>query len=525
MTLLAMVSSILGAGITLLSVLSQTELWQRKEYRWDRLQALLKSPEAATLVWPWIAVAIFITDFAWISFLYGSLDAAEWLGFIGLLVFTAHHGFRIKKRGVFRPKLTNKAKLILFSIGVVLIAYLFFTFTFLEFVALQWATLLLFLPFITAVVVLVVNIPADIRKRQIINQATALRDSLSSLKVIGITGSYGKTSTKYFLSQILDFVEKKYIATTEHRNSELPVAQDMLKQLKKDSELYIVEMGAYRHHEIRDLAVLAKPQIGCITAIGNQHLDLFGSKQGILNTKWELVEALPLDGHAVLNADDELLIKKAKDLKIPITWYSLKQPKDVWTSEAIFESTNIMCTLHIGMQQQAITIPLASEALLGSVVAAVALAHTIKIPAEEIFLAVQQLQPYTRTMEIRTGKNKITIIDDSYSANEHGTVLAIKHLSRFKQLDKRIVLLPLIELGSDAEAVHERIGEALNQVEAEVFVAGTAYVESLQKHYEKKLHVVPDPKVLQQIVSKNLTAETVILLEGRLPDIVRQAIL
>jgi UDP-N-acetylmuramyl pentapeptide synthase len=516
-------SFVLGGGLTVVSIFSQVQLWQRKEYRWDRLRSLLFSPESRGLVWPWIVLGVALTDAAWIAFLRGNDDAANIIGYAALAAFVAHHAMRIRSRGLLRPEWTIKAASIVALSLVVVAWYLKAYFYSSELVGLQWATLLLFLPAMVAMLVGVVNIPFAWKKIQIIERATAIRHNRPHLTVIGITGSYGKTSAKYFLGQLLQTGFSGVVSTQHHYNSHIGVAQEMLHELKPETKYYIAEMGAYRLGEIAALAKLAQPQISIITAIGNQHIDLFGSQENIASGKWELAQHTAAHGTLVLNADNVLLQEKAKGEKRKIVWYSVKQKAEVYVTDTIVNARDIAATVHIGQFSRAVTIPLVSEGLLSAALAAVAGAYAVGMKPEDICTALASLKPFSRTMELVRGKNGATLIDDSYSANEQGVLNALQQLKLFTETDKRVVLLPLIELGTDAPDTHERIGRALQETGAKVYVAGTSYRRELS--VAGNVQFMTDAKALAAAVSQHLSSDSVVLLEGRIPELVRRTVL
>jgi UDP-N-acetylmuramoyl-tripeptide--D-alanyl-D-alanine ligase len=496
MTEIELAALIAGVATLLVSVLAQVELWQRKEYRLDRMLSHWRSPQGSLANYPIVSLALLLVGWGWFAFLSAHTTFADFAGLIALLAFAAYHGDIIYRRGLRRPEFTVKALGIIALTLAALVVYFYYAFALDIIIALQLATLIFLLPALITVAVLLINIPFAFRKQQIINRAKVLRRSLPNLTVVGITGSYGKTSTKHFLEQILRAAGKKVAATHDHHNTPIGVAQDMLAQLNPDLEIYIAELGAYRRGEIKQLAELTQPRIGIITAIGNQHLDLFGSLENILKTKWELIEALPQGGTAILNADDQQLMKMAPPAGISVTKYSLDQ-KDTLPP-----------------------LPTISDILIGNVLAACAAAEALGVPAETVRAALPAVRTFSRTMELKSGKNGAQVIDDSYSANETGVIKAIEYLKSFPQTDKRIVLLPLIELGSEASAVHARIGEAIRASGVKLFVAGKVYEKELGPGvYEN------DPKQLATLVSHGLSENSVVLLENRIPDVIRRAVL
>jgi len=520
--------SLVGVALIALTILSQAELWQRKEYRFDRMLAFVQSDEwMQSFIWLLLAIVI-LSNAGWYAFFIGS-PLAEPIGWLLLSVLAFFHVQRTATRGLFRPRLTAKSALLVTAMGVVAVAMVSFTYVPYVVAPLQWATLVWLMPVVAAPCVWLVNALTGVRKKQIINRAKQVRKKLADLSVIGITGSYGKTSTKYFLAQILSSAKCQYMVTDEHRNSELAVAQDMLNSLTNKTDIYVVEMGAYRVGEIDALVQLTKPSVGIVTAIGNQHVALFGSRQQLAKAKWELVRGLPKDGTAILNADDETVSRLGAKVSKNVLWYSSQRKADVYVTRLEIKGCSFTGTFYIGGLRKRVTVPLASEAMLSSVLAAMAGARALGVSAKDVFTALSDLKPMAQTMEVRSGKKGSVVIDDSYSANEFGMVTALNHLKRFDG-NKLVVMVPIIELGTESRRVHERIGRALSETDAQIFVYGTAYSEAIKKGLGKKqpadkVMFFSQPDELIGRVKESVEPGTTILLEGRLPSVVRQELL
>lgn len=528
MTTLSLFGLLLALGTVLPAILGHVELWQRKEYRWDRVRALLHSPELNLRTMPLFSCGMLTIAIGWIAINTFQPEQAELFGWASLGLFASHYGYRVLRRGLIRPVITQKAMLNLVGIALVSLCLLIIN----RDSVLSLATIIFILPFVTAVTVGLVNIPVWMKKRAIIKHAARKRQQLASLTVVGITGSFGKTSTKHFLVQLMKAAGKNALASAEHRNAELPVAQDILARLTPETEIYIAEMGAYRRGEVAAVANFTQPRIGILTVLGNQHLDLFGSLENIVAAKWELIESLPANGVAILNADDPKQVAHAgtNPPRCPITWYSTQKPADVWVEQVIIHPTHFTARLHTKSEAIDVELPLASEALLQSFVAAIAAATAIGLSLTELQPHLTQLKPYPRTMEVKQGVSGATIVDDSYSANEAGVLVAVRHLQRFPQPNKVVVLLPLIELGYETKAVHERIGAALAKSQAHVYIYGQGQIAALKAGANAidpyfHMHHLTNPLKLAARLKKHLTGDTVVLLEGRLPDVVRKALL
>jgi UDP-N-acetylmuramoyl-tripeptide--D-alanyl-D-alanine ligase len=514
-----------SALLLIINALAIVELWQRKEYRWDRLKSYLKSPEARQRQRPWYHVADGLVAGAWLSSLWDLPLLTHVLAVTALLAVIMYHNREWQARGFFRPKPTVKAGTLL--VGLLGVSAVLFQIGNDMARSLNWALIIVTLPLVSVPLAGIINFLFWYPKRRIIRRAVSKRQQLATLTVVGITGSYGKTSTKFFLHHLLGATESTVLATPTHVNTEIGVAMDMVRRLTAETKTYIVEMGAYRRGEIAALCYLARPQIGVLTFIGNQHLDLFGSVEAIAAAKWELIDALPPHGVAILNADDPRQQRAAKSYDGKIIWYSLRAPADIYTTRLALRPTNATLELRVKDHSATVTVPVVSEGLLASLVAAVAAADTRGVPFAKIVERLTTLTPLPRTMEIKPHASGAVIIDDSYSANEAGVINALQHLVRFSQTDKRIIITPLIELGAESPAVHRRLGEELATSNAHIFIVGNAYSEEIRsgvhsRNSAAQLSVYTDPLKLTAVATQNMTANTVILLEGRIPDVVRQ---
>jgi len=506
MDVLTLFSFLLATPTTIFSFLSQLYLWQIKEYRWDRMRAsLVDRPLSQVLLLLYFAYAL--TLIAW-------LLALPFLSLIAIGLFCSLYVWRAFSLGIYRPQWTTKARLI----GLMEAVYLLLLYTLVVLSnhdqAIKLSILIVSILPLTALCVGLVNLLTQPLKQRTIARSRALRQSLDQLTVVGVTGSYGKTTTKHILSHLIPSA----IVSLEHRNSVYVIALDMLKQLTTTTKLYIVEMSAYRPGEIADLAALTKPAVGVITHLGNQHLALFRSMPRLVQTKWELISALPKDGIAVLNADDPEQVAQAKFFKGLTRWYSISRPADVYADQISIQSDEINFRLHLSSHSFPVSLPLLSEAYLSSVLAAVATASAVGLSADDIVSRLSSITPYPRTMELVAGRSGASIVDDSYSANEQSVLNAIRHLQRFPQTDRRIIMVPLIELGGSSQAVHRRLGQALKKSGAQVFVYGKAW------HHELNQPHFTSPDLIIKLACQNITGNTVILLEGRIPETIRRAL-
>lgn len=339
---------------------------------------------------------------------------------------------------------------------------------------------------------------------------------LKNLIVIGITGSYGKTSTKEFLATILS--EKYKVAKTPgFNNTEIGVAKYVLEELKPFHEIFVVEMGAYKRGEIKAICDIVKPKIGIITAINQQHLELFGSIKNTQKTKYELIESLPKEGIAIFNGCNKYCLEMAKwtnsrGLKI-FTYNLLTDVKNIRVFQDHLEFTwidnNESCLLRVN---------LLGKQAIENVLAAVYVAKCLRMTADDIQKAVLKIIPPVKTMQFAGMFNGMTLVDDTFNANPDGVLAAVEYMKIFKG-EKILVLTPLIELGDDSEIIHNNLGEKVavmcdliyltNPNNYKSFVAGAKKAGG-----ERKVRIV-NTLVGTKLLKENMNKDGVVVFEGK----------
>ncbi len=322
-------------------------------------------------------------------------------------------------------------------------------------------------PIITSAIVLIFQPLAVLGRNRIIRNAKTKRAKFKDLLVIGITGSYGKTSTKEFLATIL--AEKfNILKTKEHQNTEIGVSQCILNDLKPGHEIFICEMGAYKRGEIKLLGDITKPKIGILTGINEQHLATFGSQENIIKAKYELIESLPEDGLAIFNGDNKYCLELHKKTMIEKKVYSLQssisgKPPDIWAHNVKTEKDFITFTAFSKDDSADFKVNIFGAQNVLNILGAVAVAKELGMGFEEIARACQKIEPGQSGMQLKKGTNGLNIIDASYSANPTGVISHLEYLKIWG--GKKVIVMPcLIELGSSSIEVHKRIGQKIGEV-------------------------------------------------------------
>lgn len=345
---------------------------------------------------------------------------------------------------------------------------------------------------------------------------------MNNLKIIGITGSYGKTSTKYIVSTILS---QKYnvLKTPKSYNTQMGIVKTINEKLKPTDQVFVCEMGASEVGKIKKLADLVSPNIGMITSIGPQHLETFGSLENIKKTKFELVDSLKENGIAFLNYEDEN-IRSVECSKNKIT-YGLSNTNDYYATDIEIEEIGSKFIIHTKNNEQ---IPVKTK-LLGqhniiNIIGAVAIAKELNLSNQEIQLGIKMLKPIEHRLELKQYANGTIIIDDAYNSNTKGAQMAVEVLGRFKD-KKRILVTPgMVELGDKLYEYNKIFGmQAAPNCDYVILVgekqAKPIYDGLIEKKFDKnKIYIAKDFEQASQKMNELMDTNTVILLENDLSD-------
>ena len=295
--------------------------------------------------------------------------------------------------------------------------------------------------------------------RRYYNDAADILKSMPGLKIIGITGSFGKTSTKHYLYRILSEAYQTAM-TPGSFNTTLGVIRTVRERLKPYDKVFIVEMGAKQPGDIKEICDLVHPQIGIVTAVGEQHLESFKSIDNVQRTKFELVDALPADGLAVVNNDFPKIADRPVDNTRCIRYST--NPLD---TDAKWHATDIEYTASgtsftvVGPDTEIrLTTRLVGDCNISNLLACVIVAVEMGVPADKIRYAVSKIEQVEHRLNLKHTPAGITIIDDAFNSNPTGSAMALDVLSRMKG-GKRIVITPgMIELGEKTAQLNREFG-------------------------------------------------------------------
>jgi UDP-N-acetylmuramoyl-tripeptide--D-alanyl-D-alanine ligase len=359
-----------------------------------------------------------------------------------------------------------------------------------------------------------------------IKKAKRKREKFKDLLVIGICGSYGKTSTKEFLATILEGkFPGKVLKTKEHQNSEVGISQCILNDLKKEHQIFIVEMGAYNKGGIKLLCDIAKPKIGIITGVNEQHLATFGTMENLISAEGgkELIESLPEDGLVIFNGENEILRKIYQETKKKKRIVGIsKKDFDLWAAnikvkkEVLFFQTftkegeigNFNLNL-IGAQN------------IQNLLLAICAAKELGMEMAEISKAAKKIKQEQSGVKLIKTKDGLNIIDATYSANPDSVISHLEYLKVWP--GKRAIIMPcLIELGPASKEIHKKIGEKIAEVCDLAIIVTKDRFKEIKEGAENKAIFLENPKEIFEKIKDFSGNDDVILLEGRIPKEIKE---
>jgi UDP-N-acetylmuramyl pentapeptide synthase len=360
--------------------------------------------------------------------------------------------------------------------------------------------------------------PVWIRKRSIFTKAAEIISEGKNVTCIGITGSYGKSSTKKILVHLL---REKYgtdavLTNPGNENNEIAIARLIHRNDRfftdpttgPRKKFFVCEMGAYKKGEIRQICGFVKPDSGILTGLNAQHISLFGSAKKLRAAKFELAESCSKT--IFFNADTPALVEIFDDSEITAT------PIGITKSVAENVESNISRT-KFHTYGQDFTLPWAGEFFIGNALLALETAREAGCSPEELAKSLKELPPLERALHTQKLKNKATLLLDPYSANPDGVLGAISHLGKAKG-KKIFVGIPLRELGKDSEKIHREVFKKLKEINAEVFWFRHDY-EKIAKEILKNQFHGSNMNSLKQFKNE-LQENDAVLLESRLSKVI-----
>ena len=341
--------------------------------------------------------------------------------------------------------------------------------------------------------------------------ASAVR-AQSNVQVVGITGSNGKTTVKTLVASILSRHGRTHVNAGNY-NNELGLPLTLLA-MPADTQYAVLEMGAGKPGDIAYLAAIARPDIGLVNTIAPAHLERMGSVEGVAETKGALYQALPVDGVAVINADDAFasffggLAGTRRQLR-----FALDHKADIGADivELGVDGSRFVLSTPVGDAE--VDLPLPGRHNVGNAMAAAAIALALNVPLDTIVAGLEQVPAIAGRLRAETMAAGWVLIDDSYNANPGSVGAAIDTLA-LAQGERWLVLGDMAELGANARAMHAGIGErARKQGIDRLFAVGPLSAAAVETFGEHGAHYT-DKQALAKALNEQLHGSVTLLVKG-----------
>lgn len=362
--------------------------------------------------------------------------------------------------------------------------------------------------------------------RRYLDDARRMLAQVPGLRIIGITGSYGKTSTKHFLYRILS-EQFETLMTPGSYNTTLGVVRTIREQLKPYHEVFIVEMGAKQRDDIADICRLVHPSRGIITAVGPQHLESFKTLQNVQATKFELADALPSDGMVLVNNDFEFIASRTVDNTVCLR-YAIDNTEGAHyiARDIAYDTSGTDFTVIRTSDGHSLNLHtrLLGQANISDLLAAVAMAQTMGVPDDRIAFAVSSIEAVEHRMSIKHAGGNLTIIDDAFNSNPIGSQMALDVLASMPSGGRVLVTPGMVELGTEQYKHNYDFGHRAATAADYVIVVSHTNREAITAGLhdggidKSKVFVVDTFDQAQTLLASGQIVSTVILYENDLPD-------
>ncbi len=483
---------------------------------------IMKNPKKV-----WLEIDIFFLILVSLCFIKGDF---VYIGFgIFYFLLLAEYRNQVKHSQVKKPLvITSRVKRLMFTI------FILYAIVFIPMIVWYSEKMIvanyLYLGFFTYLSYLVVklantiNIPFEKLVYHYYQRKALKKLAEMDIPVIGITGSYGKTSSKNIIHDILN-IRYNVFVSPKNFNTPYGLILSINNYLDKFEDYFIAEMGAFKIGEIKKTCNLMKPKYGVLTTIGEAHLESFGSRKNIQIGKFELVESLPSDGFAILNGDDSYQLHYSVKNNCSLFWIGIDN-KEVDAYATNIEMSCEGCKFSIKFKEDENLYSFQTK-LLGkhniyNILAGVLLGKKLGMSISDLQRGVSRILPVEHRLELKKVGN-LNIIDDAYNSNPVGARMALEVLKMMPG-EKFIVTPGMIELGSKQYEDNKIFGTQIASVCDYVILVGKEqtkpiYDGLMEAHYSKdKIFILNDVKEAFPLVQKLKKEESYMLLENDLPD-------
>jgi UDP-N-acetylmuramoyl-tripeptide--D-alanyl-D-alanine ligase len=524
--LIMLVASLLfyASQLTELTYLAQQSSYQVGGFFRHHFHRLLRFPDAVTVLCSLIALVAWVVQLNWLA-----LVASVGVAGLGVFQFVAwgKQGKSLKLPLVWTPRARRLVTAYVFCAVVELAIFWL------------WIPGLLLVPAAVAVlnmgISLLLTKPAEMYiqvgfKRKA-NQRLHQLHRLNQLRVVGITGSYGKTSTKFILGAILS-AKHDVLVTPSSFNTPMGICKVINGDLAAHHEVFVAEMGARHRGDIRELVKFVQPAYSMITAVGPAHLETMGSIENIAKTKFDLARGTASDGVVVVNGDNEHCVREAGTLERDVLFYGSQFAPHLsaFSKDVHVEGRETVFTLVFpGDGEVSCKTKLLGKHNVVNIVGAALLARRMGLSLDEIEAGIARIEPVEHRLQLIDPGNGVLVIDDAFNANPEGAAMAIEVLGQFTQYRKWMVTPGMVEMGSQSAAIHQTLGRQMASVCDKVILVGKLNSAMMLKGLmeagfpREQVYIAGSLAEAQSMWQKELRPGDVLLLENDFPDHLEQA--
>ncbi|MDX9755372.1 MAG: UDP-N-acetylmuramoyl-tripeptide--D-alanyl-D-alanine ligase [bacterium] len=396
-----------------------------------------------------------------------------------------------------------------------------------------------FVAFALLVVVLVFSLPLTLVLSNLVLspfEARVQRNFLEEAKqilhqvrprIIGITGSYGKTSIKHILDHILNTTAPT-LSTPGSVNTQMGITRIIRERLKKDHAYFIVEMGAYGIGSIRRLCELTPPQAALVTAVGIAHYERFKTQEAVAEAKSELVQALPVDGLAVLNGDDPHCRAMAAKTQSHCLFYGRNPEAGELHCRLLADrltAEGMECQMVFQEKEYTFLLPLYGNHQALNAAGAFLLACALGVPPITAIAALRHVPGINHRLVVQKDPQGITTIDDAYNSNPVGFQNALEVLEVLPGNKKILVTPGMVELGQRQEAEHAKLAPLAARACTDIYLIAAHRIPGFKEALLRegfaadRLREFPTLREARAVLQQEIQPGDVLLFENDLPDL------
>lgn len=368
----------------------------------------------------------------------------------------------------------------------------------------------------------IINSPLEnMFKHRFMNKAQKKLQHNKFTTTIGITGSYGKTSSKNIINDVLS---KRFycLATPASYNTPLGISITLNDSLLPIHEMFICEMGADKVGEITELFNFVKPTVGVVTSIGEQHLMTFKSLENIINEKMQMVELMDADGLVVLNRDEKYIREYNITSQAKQVWYGIEHDADIMASDIEYSKDGSKFKVKIENEYYDFETKLLGLHNIYNILSAIAIGRHFKVSIKDLQIAIKQLHFIPHRLEVKK-QNDYTIIDNAFNSNPVSSKMSLDVLSRMP--NKRICITPgMIDLGVKQDFYNKEFGKYFIDRCDFVILVGRKQTKAIYEGLEESGYNMKNVQVVNKIYDAYNFLATIkepdcyVLLENDLPD-------